>query len=311
MLRFSYHLHGLNISSSIMLPELDPVQETDPNAPCITICEGLVPESLIGACTSTEGYQVTDAEILIIEPYAGRMLVRQGNQIIVQMAADTDEAVMRFTLLGAGLSALLIQIGHFPLHCGAVALGGRVVAFAGVSQTGKSTLTAQFAGRGFSVVTDDRLIMHEGAGGFVTSAGVPLFYIAPDAARATGFVLRKSLQLQQLIDINPYRAVNKFSSRPAKLSTLIFLNWNEKDETIHLTPLDSFAALQALREQVIYESYLRILGCEEKFLIWAVRMLKGVKAYQLTRPKSFGRADEVLDIITRTVGGQEMSLERV
>lgn len=56
------------------------------------------------------------------------------------------------------------------LHASTVALGGRAVMISGPSGSGKSDLALRLIDRGFTLVSDDRTILHKEAGRLIASA---------------------------------------------------------------------------------------------------------------------------------------------
>src|SRR2546421_132869 len=70
----------------------------------------------------------------------GAFLVRGGREIVVDPAPGVEARVLRLSILGPAFGLLLHQRGRFVLHASAVASGGGVLAFAGGSGWGKSTL---------------------------------------------------------------------------------------------------------------------------------------------------------------------------
>ncbi len=73
-----------------------------------------------------------------------------------QLRVDADLPVELLTSLN---DQALSRTRWFATHAGAVALGGRVVAFPGASGSGKSTLTAACLLRGFGYVSDEALCL--------------------------------------------------------------------------------------------------------------------------------------------------------
>jgi hypothetical protein len=79
---------------------------------------------------------------------------------------------LRETFLYPVLPLVLNLRGTDALHASAVEIGGECVAFTGLSGVGKSTLAAYLHTRGYPVVTDDCLPLHDRPGGVYAGPGL-------------------------------------------------------------------------------------------------------------------------------------------
>jgi hypothetical protein len=93
-----------------------------------------------------------------------------------------DDAVTY--LVGPILSFVLRLRGATCLHASAVAVEGRAVAFMGPPSSGKSTLAATFARKGFAVLTDDVVALVERDAGYWVQPGYPRVNLWADSAEA-------------------------------------------------------------------------------------------------------------------------------
>lgn len=98
-------------------------------------------------------------------------------------APTADDEAVRVDIKGRVLPLLLHLHGWFCLHAGAVAIDGRVVAFAGQKRAGKSTLTAALVAAGATLVTDDVLAIAPPPDPRAI-AGIPALRLWGDSARS-------------------------------------------------------------------------------------------------------------------------------
>lgn len=92
-------------------------------------------------------------------------------------------------LLGQALSFALLMLGFEPLHATAIEVDGQAVALLAESGNGKSTLAAAFVAAGYSVLTDDVLMVHPSGRNFLAYPGPPRLKLFPKvAARLMGQV---------------------------------------------------------------------------------------------------------------------------
>ena len=100
-------------------------------------------------------YQATANQFLLKMDGGGRYLVQNGNEIIVEPAADSLASDVRVFLLGSCIGALLHQRGLLVIHAGAVYTEKGAVLFTGHSGCGKSTLLGELMRRGYKMMVDD------------------------------------------------------------------------------------------------------------------------------------------------------------
>jgi len=96
----------------------------------------------------------------------------------------TDHPTEAFhTHLGPSLSFALINLGVEPLHSTTVIVNGSAVALIGDCGFGKSSLGASFVKAGYSLLTDDLLVLECKDEGFVAYPGAPRVKLYPEIAR--------------------------------------------------------------------------------------------------------------------------------
>jgi hypothetical protein len=154
----TYTCYGLRIESALVLPELlIPTDESSEAAPIDVIINfgEISPDGLPDAKQLGPYIWVTDQSLWLEVPYVARFLISDGNQITIDPAPGIDEDSIRVFLLGSGLGVLLFQRGFLVLHGNAIRIGDQSMICVGHSGTGKSTLAAGFAKRGYNIVADD------------------------------------------------------------------------------------------------------------------------------------------------------------
>lgn len=85
----------------------------------------------------------------------GRLRVRDGRRIDLDLAPGVDDATREHLVLGPGAYSALVQRGRPVVHGCAVAIDGRAVVVAGATGRGKSTTAAACYAAGHEVLGDD------------------------------------------------------------------------------------------------------------------------------------------------------------
>ena len=114
-----------------------------------------------------------DGTLFIIDARGSRIWAHWPKSMTLE-----DTAVY---LLGPVLAFVLCLRGVTSLHASAFTVDGRAVALVGPSGAGKSTTAAAFAGRGFSVLSDDMLALEEQDQAIVVHPGYPRLRLWPDS----------------------------------------------------------------------------------------------------------------------------------
>ena len=145
---------GWRVQSMLPLPETAPW--SGPDRPVdISIHQGVVPAKP-GKRTPDLPYIETaaDGSLLVDASPMGRFLVT-ADRIVVETALPPDAQEWRASLLGPVLAIVCYLRGTLPLHACALRVRGRVIALAGKSGSGKSTIAAALSQRGHALITDD------------------------------------------------------------------------------------------------------------------------------------------------------------
>ena len=149
----AYNFNGLKLESDFHLAALAPWHGTCRGRSDIVVRKAHVPPRLeapdhVAALFQTKG----TSEYLLALPGTGRILVRNGDEVLVDAEPGADPS----SILSGPLQAMLWhQRGLLPLHGSVVVVGTKAVALCGPSAAGKSTLAAVLAGQGHTVVADD------------------------------------------------------------------------------------------------------------------------------------------------------------
>jgi hypothetical protein len=105
----------------------------------------------------------------------GRLIISRSSQ---RVSAETLETY----LLGQILSFALLKQGVESLHATTIAVEGRAIALFGDCGMGKSTLAAACLAAGYSLLTDDLLVVKPQASSYLAFPGPPRLKLMPSTA---------------------------------------------------------------------------------------------------------------------------------
>ena len=181
----SYRAYGLIWQIPLTCPEWRPALVNSP--PDVVVRYGTVPPAPPSALAAGPLRQVTPEAARFGLPDVARLLVRGGNDILIDRREGVDDERVRLLLLGTGTALLLHQRGLLPLHASAILTPAGAVLFTGHSGAGKSTLLNEFLRRGYPMLAEDLAAVRWDAAGVAwVEPGVQVTKLWADSAAALG-----------------------------------------------------------------------------------------------------------------------------
>ena len=107
-----------------------------------------------------------------------------GDDVDAWWDAPLTEADATDYLLGGVLAFIVRLRGRVPLHASAIVIDDHAVLFAGAAGAGKSSIAAAFAILGYSVLSDDVVVMEDSGGGVRAHPSHARLSMWPDSARS-------------------------------------------------------------------------------------------------------------------------------
>jgi len=187
----AYHLYGLCLRSQWLLPfpESAGLEPTD-----VELVEG--PLSLFSEA-AREANISPDAPgwFYYARLWNGSLYLRwsrlfeflisaDGRRVVGRPHTDASHEAFHTYLLGHVLSCALLKRGIESLHVTAVVIDGEAVGFMGDCGYGKSSLGAAFIQAGYSLLSDDLLVVEEKGRDFFAYPGPPRIKLFPEIANS-------------------------------------------------------------------------------------------------------------------------------
>ena len=274
---------GLRIDSDLEIPELA-VPCTGLTRPDVHIRLGEVGTAAFGAVQFGPGIHVAPRDFLMVVPDVARYRVRDGAEIIIELAPRASMPDVRLHLLGSALGVLCYQRGLQPLHANAIEVGEGCIAFAGPSGIGKSTLAAHLSESGYRVLSDDLCVLSfEGDGRILAWPGIAHFKLWKDSL----LQLRRGVQgLERVMgDREKYFLPNERvgSSAPIPLRRLYALERAGEGESSQIQRLTGAEALEAFVSNVYRPRLVGPLGQRKAVYLNGFAVAKQSAVYSLRR----------------------------
>jgi hypothetical protein len=294
---YHYYAHGLDIHSEFACPELPPVNGELHSTKKVQIHLGVVPDSLPGFEATSVRLQVLPQQILFHHEEIASLLVKDGNEIIIQPNGKGQLDEYRQYVVGFGLGAVLHQRGLLVLHSSSVLTEKGAIAFVGKSGAGKSTTAAAFQRRGFTMLSDDLCRVDFDPDGCVqVHPGSVQLKIFADSANVLARDLQNGRRLPLYDDKYAFLIDRTENSFPVPLKMICELSVHE-GETFNVEIFEKRKIFRMLLENTYGKRVLRFSGGRELHFDQISKVAGQIKAMRIARPEGDYQLDEILDLI--------------
>jgi hypothetical protein len=306
-----YGMYELILESNVPLPELAYANGKEPECafrllpaqePALAYCHWFhhwrFPTGEIWLSCARRG-----SDYLLRFPALADFLVSaDGKDIRCYPVPDTPLETIRHLFLDQVIPLVLSLQGRLVLHASAVVAPKGAIAFLGATGQGKSTLTGSFVKQGFSLLTDDCLLLKEEAGQLFGSPSYPGLRLWPDVistlfgqepvrSQVAHYTEKKRLGVDS--DLLP------FSADPAPLQRIYVLAPYEETEDTWAITLAPLSPRDAFIELVKHACRLDIIARErlnEEFECLG-RMAASFPLHRLTFPRDLSLLPAVREAI--------------
>lgn len=249
---YHYRIYGLNLESELACPGFVSVSEAKPD---VFVTMGDVPDELENVKASGFKFQANPDHVLT-KGRRARMLVSKGNQITIQPKEGTHEYVVRSLFMAWGLGALLHQRNVFPLHGSVISLGNACVAFCAPSGTGKSSLSALFVKRGYTLMDDNVAAIRFVNGVYMVQPGAPVIKFPHDVLEKSGGSFASLGTFQPFLEKSVVVVRQDFPVYPQPLRKVYVLT-RSGQPGFALSPLSGASRFDSLMKNTFCPQFLR------------------------------------------------------
>lgn len=239
-------------------------------------------------------WQLAEKQFLLHIPDIASFLLKNGNEIVFAPEKDETEADIPIFILGTVFGILLHQREQIVLHASAVRVNRKAVLFCGASGTGKSTLAAALAQRGYPLVTDDfcTVSINGGNAPLAHPDGRQLKLWAQaidrlDLAQQRGERVRKSLE-------KFYVAPSEAFTESLTLGAVYVLREARPPHAPGIEMPNAVDAAVLLRRNAYRPLLVRRLGQRVNYFHAATAIANNAGMFFLTRPLDFKKMAEVI-----------------
>lgn len=282
---YHYWGFGLNILSELEFPELLPHNFENPD---VNFVLGDAPETIDGKTISSKSfsYIINDRELLFTVHDVARYYAVNGHQIIIESFEPVqDRRSIRLYVLATVMAAILLHRNCLPLHASALKQGKNLILITGDSHAGKSTTLAGLHRKGYTVFSDDVVVLQNDVSGVGAAASYPMIKLWNDTLEKMNDSRfeDRSFRIQQNFDKYGFFFHDHFDRNRYPVKKVFVLKVQDIPDLTHrsLCGKDAFEALlnQVYRPMLLQSNDLRRL-C---FLLVS-DMVKNSSIVEICRP---------------------------
>ena len=291
--RYSYFAYGLNIDSSIRMPDL----VEGGNGSDVTFRFGTLSDEYLDDMIRTPVLETPGCRVRVAEramsfdwPIIGKLLITEGREVVAEPASGASEADLMPFLTGPAMIALLHQRGYLVLHASCVLVNGIAVAFMGAKGFGKSTLAACMYARGHALISDDIVPVYFADGRVHTVPGYPRIKLYPDSVVAAGSDPTILPYIHRLIEKHSFACPNDTLVEPVELGAVYVL---DKNDAVSIEDMDLSRTFIELITNTHAGHHLERLNPQERHFRQCQELVRSIPSFCLNRPHRFSEIDQV------------------
>jgi hypothetical protein len=289
---YFYTLYGLHIQSEIPCPGL----LAGPHSAEVQVRRGLVQERLDDPREKGYKFQAKPGKLLINTNSIAKILISDGDRILVEPRPGAEDYEVRLLLLGWGFGGLLQQRDLLPLHGGAVNVDGRCLVYCADPQGGKSTLTAAFAQHGYPFLGDNIVALQDIAGKLVANPGYPQIYLWADSLAQLDIEPVNLQPIRPRLEKYALDFDGIFQETPLPIGAIYILATGGGGQ-FELRTLSGPEKLTALADQVFGKQFTKGLGKRESQFKFLLKLAKQIKVIHARIPSPRLSPGDLVDVL--------------
>ncbi len=247
-------------------------------------------------------FECTQDQFYLNIPGIARFLaLPEKHQIIIEKTSlETDDQILHTWLYGTVIAYILQYHGYLVLHGSAVLMKDAAVIFSGPSGAGKSTLARACLQQGYSLITDDLVVIKPNQQGqYCIIPGPAKLKLWQDTMHYFNHDLHNAMPINQ--KINKYAIQISHMCHQPMIPVVGFYALNTA-EAFHCERLNAAESLKTLIQNTYRYFMLKPLGKLQTFFHDCSALSKQIAVHKLTRTPHFDELPPMVQHIKRNQG---------
>ena len=296
---YQYQIFGLNVASEFHLSKLNSYPFDTPADVVIKSTKDAI--DIQTGVKLGKFSQISPDDYFLDVPQVAKYYVQNGHTINIDKNDSASDLHIQAFLFGTIFANVLQYHGYLVLHGSAIQVGDKAVIFSGESGTGKSTTAAAFIKRGYSLLTDDVVVLspHKD-GSFSLVSGPPRLKLWQSAIDKLGVTTDQMVPIANKLDKYELPvAIDSSIGNNIQVSTFYELNSHLADD-IQFKQIDGINKLELLIDNTYRYRMLKPMGKLAEHLKFCTELSKQIRVYKVYRPKNAFAIDELVASLEAT-----------
>ena len=298
---YYYWAYGLTIQSSVLFPELFPIEETGTTDVELVIAD--VPDTIAGETGFRSSHlMISSSEYLLHVNHIASYYVSSGSRIIIKPLDSADWVSIRLFCLSNAFAALLHQRNQIPLHCSAFIDQDELVLIMGESGAGKSTTLAAMINKGYIPFSDDVCVpvISDSNEELYLYSSYPMMKYWLDTYDkvdiAGGLKDRKIRPDQEKYGVYFH---DRFSRTPMKVKRVVLIEKDSSVSEVATRAIQGIELFQRLERNAYRGEYIGFSGLQKEHFTLFSLIANTTKTMLISRPADENSIAAVAEIIVR------------
>lgn len=301
-MKYYYRVYGLNIESTIEIPEFEIIdRDLGKNSHInidVKLSYGVVKDEIKEAI---EQGRVANYEKLDMWFYIKNLAIfhiYNGDTVVIEPCKDAELKMVKIYVMGSVLGMVLLQKNVVAIHGGGIVIDGKGCIFTGDKGAGKSTITTAFRKKGYKFISDDVCSIDVGEVNTINH-GFGYQKICEDAMEKLGYNVDDYVPFRGDLNVNKYivPAFDEFTKEDVPLEAVFELKVGDVDDVKieEITGADKINNIikNIFRIEMLYYSD----GISPIYFKKCIKIAKNTKFYKISRPRNVFSVDRQIEII--------------
>ena len=297
-MKYYYRVYGLNIESTIEIPEFEVIDDISKYSIDVNLTYGTVNSEIKDLIERRHFSNFKKMNMWFYIKEVGIFHIFNGDTVIIEPCKDADLNMVKIYIMGSVLGMVLLQKNIVAIHGGGIVIDGKGCIFTGDKGAGKSTISTALRKKGYKFISDDVCSINCGDINKI-NYGFGYQKLCEDAMTKLGYDVKKYKPFRGDLNENKYivSAFDEFIKEEVPLKAIFELAVEdvEKIEIKEIVGADKIKNIVAniFRVDILYYSG----GLEPLYFRKCLEIAKNIKYYKITRPKSVFCVDDQIKLV--------------
>ncbi|MEG1411448.1 MAG: hypothetical protein RSD36_16535 [Terrisporobacter sp.] len=305
-MKYYYRVYGLNIESTIEIPEFEIIdRDLGKNSHInidVKLSYGVVKDEIKDAI---EQGRVANYEKLDMWFYIKNLAIfhiYNGDTVVIEPCKDAELKMVKIYVMGSVLGMVLLQKNVVAIHGGGIVIDGKGCIFTGDKGAGKSTITTAFRKKGYKFISDDVCSIDVGEVNTINH-GFGYQKICEDAMEKLGYNVDDYVPFRGDLNVNKYivPAFDEFTKEDVPLEAVFELKVGDVDE-VEIEEIIGAKKLKKIMKNIFRVEMIHYSGgAEPVYFKKCIDLAQNIQFYKITRPRDLFSVDQQIELIEEQV----------